>query len=82
MYNYQDDSLMLHTDLYQINMLQVYYEQGIADRQSVFEAFFRNNPFKNGYAVFAGLERFVNYLKDLHFSQEDIEYLRSLNTYS
>ncbi|MBG9983003.1 nicotinate phosphoribosyltransferase [Aerococcaceae bacterium DSM 111020] len=82
MYNYKDDSLMLHTDLYQINMLQVYWEQGIENRQAVFEAFFRSNPFKNGYAIFAGLERFVNYLNHLAFSEEDIAYLRSLETYS
>ncbi len=82
MYNYKDDSLMLHTDLYQINMLQVYWEQGIENRQAVFEAFFRNNPFKNGYAIFAGLERFVNYLNNLAFTEQDIAYLRSLEVYS
>ena len=82
MYKFEDDSLMIHTDLYQINMLQVYWEQGIENRPSVFEAFFRANPFRNGYAIFAGLERFINYLKDLHFTQSDIEYLRSLGSYS
>ena len=52
---YQDDSLTLHTDLYQINMMQVYFNQGIHNKNAVFEIFFRKEPFANGYAVFAGL---------------------------
>ena len=75
---YPDDSLTLHTDLYQINMMQVYFEQGIHNKKAGFEASFRQHPFKNGYAVFAGLERLVNYLKNLRFSESDIAYLKSL----
>lgn len=72
------DNLVLHTDLYQINMMQVYFEQGISERNSVFEVYFRDMPFKNGYVVFAGLERVVDYLRDLHFGVDDITYLREL----
>jgi nicotinate phosphoribosyltransferase len=72
------DNLVLHTDLYQINMMQVYFEQGIAERRAVFEVYFREMPFKNGYAVFAGLERVVGYLRDLQFEAADISYLRAL----
>ena len=75
---YPDDSLTLHTDLYQINMMQVYFDQGIHNKKAVFEVYFRQQPFKNGYAVFAGLERIVNYLEDLRFSDSDIAYLESL----
>ena len=50
---YPDDSLTLHTDLYQINMMQVYFDQGIHNKHAVFEVYFRQQPFKNGYAVFA-----------------------------
>lgn len=82
MYNFSDDSLMLHTDLYQINMLKVYYQQGIDQRQAVFEVFFRANPFNNGYAVFAGLERVVDFINQLKFTESDLEYLRSLDLYS
>lgn len=53
---YPDDSLTLHTDLYQINMMQVYFDQGIHNKKAVFEVYFRQQPFKNGYAVFAGLK--------------------------
>lgn len=75
---FQDDSLTLHTDLYQINMMQVYFEQGIHDKNAVFEVYFRKEPFKNGYAVFAGLERIVRYLENLKFSESDLAYLETL----
>ena len=75
---FQDDSLTLHTDLYQINMMQVYFEQGIHDKNVVFEVYFRKEPFKNGYAVFAGLERIVRYLENLKFSESDLAYLETL----
>lgn len=73
---YPDDSLLLHTDLYQLNMMQVYFEQGIHEKQAVFELYFRKIPFQNGYAVFAGLERIVHYLNQFRFSDSDLAYLR------
>lgn len=75
---YPDDSLTLHTDLYQINMMKVYFEQNIHNRHAVFEVYFRQQPFGNGYAVFAGLERLVGYLQNLKFSDSDLDYLRTL----
>ncbi|HGF8059343.1 TPA: nicotinate phosphoribosyltransferase [Enterococcus faecium] len=78
---YPDDSLTLHTDLYQINMMQTYWELGRADLHAVFECYFREMPFNHGYAVFAGLERLVNYLENLTFSDSDIAYLHGLEVY-
>ncbi|HAX1077838.1 TPA: nicotinate phosphoribosyltransferase, partial [Enterococcus faecium] len=75
------DSLTLHTDLYQINMMQTYWELGRADLHAVFECYFREMPFNHGYAVFAGLERLVNYLENLTFNDSDIAYLRGLEVY-
>ncbi|EFQ56391.1 nicotinate phosphoribosyltransferase [Streptococcus downei] len=75
---YRDDSLTLHTDLYQLNMMQVYFDQGIHNKKAVFEVFFRKEPFANGYAIFAGLERIINYLNHLHFSKTDLAYLKEL----
>ncbi len=75
---FRDDSLTLHTDLYQINMMQVYFDQGIHNKNAVFEVYFRKEPFENGYAVFAGLERIVGYLEQLRFSETDLVYLESL----
>ncbi|WP_223702484.1 nicotinate phosphoribosyltransferase [Sutcliffiella deserti] len=76
MYKYSDDSLALHTDLYQINMAKTYWEDGIHNKKAVFELFFRKLPFGNGYAVFAGLERIIRYIEDFRFSDTDIQYLR------
>ncbi|QQZ09130.1 nicotinate phosphoribosyltransferase [Heyndrickxia vini] len=73
---YKDDGFALHTDLYQINMAKTYWDDGIHERKAVFEVFFRKLPFDNGYAVYAGLERIVEYLRDFHFSETDIQYLR------
>ena len=75
---YPDDSLTLHTDLYQINMMQVYFEQGIHNKKAVFEVYVRKVPFNNGYAVFAGLERIVRYLQEFRFTETDLAYLRDL----
>ncbi|MFC5602876.1 nicotinate phosphoribosyltransferase [Sporosarcina koreensis] len=73
---YADDSLALHTDLYQINMMESYWADGIHKRKAVFELYFRSLPFGNGYAIFAGLERILDYLRDFHFSESDLTYLR------
>ncbi|MGO1558685.1 MAG: nicotinate phosphoribosyltransferase [Ruoffia tabacinasalis] len=81
MYKFEDDSLMLHTDLYQINMLQTYWQNGMDQRKAVFESYFRSIPFENGFAIFAGLERILNYINNLKFTQSDLDYLRSLEIY-
>lgn len=78
---YADDSLALHTDLYQINMVETYYREGISERHSVFECYFRNLPFGSGYAIFAGLEHILRYLRDFRFTKTDIEYLREVGGY-
>lgn len=73
---YPDDSLTLHTDAYQINMIETYWHDGIHNRKAVFELFFRKLPFGNGYGIFAGLERIVQYIQNFRFSDSDINYLR------
>ncbi|MDX1806784.1 MAG: nicotinate phosphoribosyltransferase [Paenisporosarcina sp.] len=73
---YADDGLALHTDLYQINMAETYWADGIHNRKAVFELFFRKLPFGNGYAIFAGLERVLDYLRDFRFTESDLAYLQ------
>lgn len=75
---YTDDSFALHTDLYQINMAEAYWRDNIHTRKSVFELYFRKLPFGNGYAIFAGLERIIDYLQTFHFTESDLEYLSEL----
>lgn len=80
--NYADDSVVLHTDLYQINMAESYWADGIHNKKSVFELYFRSLPFGNGYAIFAGLERILDYLNHFRFSDSDIAYLKDELHYS
>lgn len=68
-------SLALHTDKYQINMIYAHWVNGTHLRKTVFEAYFRKLPFGNGYAVFAGLERIVDYIRQLRFTEQDLAYL-------
>lgn len=77
----QDDSLVLHTDLYELNMMYTYFKEGISERNAVFELFFRKEPFGNGYAVNAGLSRVIDYLSNLHFSESDLKYLQEEEGY-
>lgn len=73
-----DDSYALHTDLYQINMVETYWEDGIHNRRAVFDLYFRHMPFNNGYAIFAGLEKVIDFIQTFKFSESDIAYLRDL----
>lgn len=68
--------LALHTDKYQINMMYAHWKHGTHERRAVFEAYFRKLPFGNGYAVFAGLERIVDYIRSLRFHEHEISFLR------
>lgn len=76
-FDYPDDSLALHTDAYELSMMQTYWKQGMGNRRAVFEAFFRKMPFNNGYAVYVGLDHIIRYIKNLHFTASDIDYLKS-----
>lgn len=78
MYQYQDDSLMLHNDLYQINMAESYWNDGIHERTAVFDLYFRKMPFESGYAVFNGLRRVIDFINHLHFSDTDLAYLKDI----
>lgn len=69
----------LHTDMYQITMMYAHWKNGTHQKRRAFDLYFRNLPFGNGYAVFAGLERAVQYLQDLRFTEEEIEYIHSLD---
>ncbi|NEV94512.1 nicotinate phosphoribosyltransferase [Psychroflexus sp. YR1-1] len=66
-----------YTDLYQINMAQVYFQQGKHEHQAVFDYFFRKLPFEGGYAVFSGLETLLEILEDFRFSKEDLDFLNA-----
>lgn len=75
-------NLTLLTDLYQLTMMQGYFENDVNNHEVVFDLFYRNNPSGNGYAICCGLEQAIDYIKNLHFTDGDIEYLDSLNIFS
>jgi nicotinate phosphoribosyltransferase len=71
-------SLALLTDLYQITMAHGYWRLGRADREAVFHLSFRENPFRGGYAIAAGLDYIIEFLRQFRFSPEDVDYLGTL----
>ncbi len=73
-------NLTLLTDLYELTMMQGYFKQQINDIV-VFDAFYRKNPSGSGYAITAGLEQVIDYIKNLSFSYDDIDYLRGLGIF-
>lgn len=73
-------SLTLLTDLYELTMMQGYFKTGLNDTV-VFDMFYRKNPSDGGYAVACGLEQVIEYIKNLKFTYEDIDYLRKLNMF-
>lgn len=75
-------NLSLLTDLYQLTMLQGYFEEKQANETVIFDMFFRNNPHSGGYSVCAGLQQVIEYIEGLHFADEDISYLKILNLFS
>lgn len=77
--NKQD--LTLLTDLYELTMMQGYYEQK-QNEVVVFDVFFRQNPCNNGYSVCAGLAQVIDYIKNLNFTYEDVDYLRKLGIFN
>ena len=70
-------NLTMLTDFYEITMANGYFCSDMADDIAYFDMFFRRIPDGGGYAVMAGLEQLIEYLKNLEFTDEDIEYLRS-----
>ncbi len=77
----QQRNLTLLTDLYQLTMMQGYYNNNTNNHEVVFDLFYRSNPSKNGYAICAGLEQTIEYIKNLRFDDTDIAYLESLNIF-
>lgn len=74
-------NLTLLTDLYELTMMQGYFMEG-NNQTVVFDAFYRTNPCGNGYAIAAGLDQVIDYIKNLSFNYEDITYLRSTGLFN
>lgn len=68
--------LSMMTELYEFSLADGYFTAGMQDTVACFDLFFRRVPDNGGFAVMAGLEQVIEYLKNLHFSESDLEFLR------
>lgn len=78
----QARNLTLLMDFYEMTMAAGYFEEGYEEQIGVFDMFFRKVPDDGGFAIAAGLAQFCEIIDNLHFTEEDIEYLRSKNCFS
>jgi nicotinate phosphoribosyltransferase len=82
MYFMDKMNLTMLTDFYELTMANGYFENNFKDRIAYFDMFFRRIPDDGGFAIMAGVEQMIQYFKNLRFSNEDIEYLRSKTLFS
>ena len=80
--NKLDRNLTMLCDFYELTMANGYLKSGMKDKIVYFDVFYRSNPDHGGQAIAAGLEQVVEYINDLHFDEDDIEYLRSKGYFS
>jgi nicotinate phosphoribosyltransferase len=76
------EKFSLLTDFYQLTMMQGYLKAGIHNRRAVFDVFYRENPTGSGFAIMAGLAQLMEYIENLRFNEEDLEYLRGEGIFS
>lgn len=74
---YDERNIAMVMDMYELTMSNGYLNEGWQDTWVAFDVFYRNNPDNGGFAIFAGLEQVVEYIQNLHFGEDDVEYLRS-----
>ncbi|MDY3927953.1 MAG: nicotinate phosphoribosyltransferase [Clostridia bacterium] len=75
-------NLTMLTDFYEFTMSNGFFQEGMRNKIAYFDVFFRENPDNGGFSIMAGVEQVIEYLNNLHFSPEDIEFLRSKNIFS
>ena len=79
---YDKINLTMLCDFYELTMAYGYFEEGYKDRITYFDVFYRQCPDGGGFAIAAGLEQIIDYIQELHFDPEDIEYLRGRKLFS
>ena len=80
--NAKNENLAMLCDFYEFTMGNGYLKNNLHKRNTYFDVFFRNIPDNGGFAIAAGLQQVIDYIEDLHFNAEDIEYFRSKNIFS
>lgn len=79
---FNERNISMVMDMYELTMSNGYFSKGFKETQVAFDVFYRTNPDKAGFAIFAGLEQAVEYIQNIHFSEEDVEFLRSKKLFS
>ena len=74
-------NISMMMDLYEMTMANGYFSDVGPHAEVTFDVFYRRNPDSGGFAIFAGLEQIIEYIENLHFEEDDIEYFRSLNLF-
>lgn len=75
-------NLSMLSDFYEFTMANAYFNHGMNDTIAVFDAFYRSNPDEGGYSIFAGLNDIIDFIENLHFSEDDINYLKEVGDFS
>ena len=82
-YDFRDErNLSLVMDFYELTMSQCYFNDPKANKEVTFDLFFRRNPDGGAFSIFCGLEQMIGYIQNLHFKDEDIEYLKSTHKFT
>lgn len=79
---FQERNISMVMDMYELTMSNGYFNEKCQDTLAAFDVFYRKNPDDAGFAIFAGLEQIVEYIRNMHFEEKDIEYLRSRNLFT
>ena len=78
----KNDNYTLMCDFYELTMCNGYFVQGLKDKICYFDYFFRTVPDNGGFAISCGLEQVIEYIRNLHFSEEDIRYWESKKSFA
>ncbi|SHE53706.1 nicotinate phosphoribosyltransferase [Caloramator proteoclasticus] len=78
----EDRNLSLLVDFYELTMANGYFKNGVGEKIAYFDMYFRRVPDNGGYCIVAGLQQLIEYLKNLKFSDDDIEFLKSKNIFN
>ncbi|MBU3183775.1 nicotinate phosphoribosyltransferase [Clostridium estertheticum] len=82
MIQFDKRNISMMMDLYEMTMANAYFARQNEMKRVVFDVFYRKNPDKGGFAIFAGLEQIIEYVENMHFDSDDIEYFRSVSLFS
>ncbi len=74
-------NISMMMDFYEMTMANGYFKNGGENTQVAFDVFYRRNPDGGGFAIFAGLEQIIEYIENMHFREEDVEYFRAQNLF-